>query len=155
MQRLMSYSRQGRPRSPVITSLQERIPNRRCVSAIVRRPSDAGRNGPGVVVVVALDAAGDEDARERLAGRQLEIGVVLVVAEEDVVAWRARLDQVVLERQRLHDRVGDNEGEPLGIVEQGVDARTDTVGAEIAADAVAQDPGLADVKRVAGGVLEE
>ena len=46
MQRLMSYSRHGRPRFPVITSLQERIPNSRCVSDIVRRAKWAGRNGP-------------------------------------------------------------------------------------------------------------
>ena len=46
MQRLMSYSRQGRPRRPLMTSLQERNPNSRCDSTIVRRPSLAGRNGP-------------------------------------------------------------------------------------------------------------
>ena len=46
MQRLMSYSRHGRPRCPVITSLHDRIPNSRCVSAIVLRASLAGRNGP-------------------------------------------------------------------------------------------------------------
>ena len=46
MQRLMSYSRHGRPRLPVMTSLHERIPNSRCVSAIVRRAKRAGRNGP-------------------------------------------------------------------------------------------------------------
>ena len=45
-QRLMSYSRQGRPRSPVITSLHDRRPNSRCVRLIVRRARRAGRNGP-------------------------------------------------------------------------------------------------------------
>ena len=45
-QRWMSYSRHGRARLPVITSLHERMPNSRCVSAIVRRASRAGRNGP-------------------------------------------------------------------------------------------------------------
>ena len=45
-QRLMSYSRHGRPRLPVITSLHDRMPNSRCVSAIVRRAKLAGRNGP-------------------------------------------------------------------------------------------------------------
>ena len=48
MQRWMSYSRHGRARSPVMTSLHDRMPNSRCVSAIVRRPSFAGMNGPGV-----------------------------------------------------------------------------------------------------------
>ena len=46
MQRLMSYSRHGRSRLPVITSLHDRMPNSRCVSPIVRRASDAGMNGP-------------------------------------------------------------------------------------------------------------
>ncbi len=45
-QRLMSYSRHGRPRCPVMTSLHERRPNSRCDRLIVRRASDAGRNGP-------------------------------------------------------------------------------------------------------------
>ena len=46
MQRLMSYSRQGRPRLPVITSLHDRMPNSRCVSDIVLRAKCAGMNGP-------------------------------------------------------------------------------------------------------------
>ena len=44
--RLMSYSRQGRSRLPVMTSLHERMPNSRWVNPIVRRASDAGMNGP-------------------------------------------------------------------------------------------------------------
>ena len=46
MHRWMSYSRHGRSRMPVITSLHDRIPNSRCVSPIVRRASEAGMNGP-------------------------------------------------------------------------------------------------------------
>ena len=90
-----------RPRSPVIASLHDRMPNSLCVSDIVRRPSDAGMNGPGVEVVVALDAARDQHPRKRLARRQLQVGIVLVVAQQDVVFRRPLLDQVVLERQRL------------------------------------------------------
>ena len=56
---------------------------------------------------------------------------------------------MVLERQRLHDRVGDDDLEPLGLVQQGVDPRARAVGAEIAADAVAQHARLAHVQRVA------
>ncbi len=103
-------------------------------------------------MVVPLHAPGDEDARESLAGRQLQIGVVLVVAQQDVVARRALLDQVVLERQRLHDRVGDDDLEALRLVEQRVDPRAGAVGAEVAADAVAQHARLADVERLAGVV---
>ncbi len=45
-QRLMSYSRQGRPRSPVMISLHERMPNSLWLSDIALRASDAGMNGP-------------------------------------------------------------------------------------------------------------
>ena len=45
-QRLMSYSRQARSRRPVITSLQDRMPNNLWVSDIVLRARVAGRNGP-------------------------------------------------------------------------------------------------------------
>ncbi len=46
MQRLMSYSRHGLSRLPVMTSLHDRIPNSRCVSDIVFRANCAGMNGP-------------------------------------------------------------------------------------------------------------
>ena len=110
-QRLMSYSRQGRPRSPVITSLQDRMPEQ-LVGQPHRPPGELGRQeGPGVEVPVALDGARDQHARERLAGGELQVGVVLVVTQQDVVAGRALLDQVVLERQRLHHRVGHDHGD--------------------------------------------
>ena len=46
MHRLMSYSRQARPRRPLMTSLHERMPNSLWVSDIVFRARVAGRNGP-------------------------------------------------------------------------------------------------------------
>ena len=64
---------------------------------------------------------------------------------------RALLDQVILERERLDDRVGDDHFEARGFVEQRVDARARAVRAEIAADAIAQHARLADVERVAAG----
>ncbi len=103
-------------------------------------------------MVVALHAPGDEHAREGLSGRQLQIGIVLVVAQQDVVARGALLDQVVLERQRFHDRVGDDDFEAVRLVEQRVDARAGAVGAEVAADAVAQHSRLADIERLVGVV---
>ncbi len=45
-QRLMSNSRQGRDRSPVITSLQDLRPNSLWLSDIALRASDAGMKGP-------------------------------------------------------------------------------------------------------------
>ena len=44
--RLMSYSKQGRSRLPVMTSLHERMPNSLCVSDMVFRAKCAGRKGP-------------------------------------------------------------------------------------------------------------
>ncbi len=129
------------------------MPNNRCVSAMVRRAERGGQERAGVVVAVALDAPGDEHPRERLAGGQLQVGVVLVVAQQDVVAWRPLLDQVVLEGERFHHRIGDDDLEALGFVEQGIDARAGAVGAEVAADAVAEHAGLAHVERVAGVVV--
>ena len=62
---------------------------------------------------------------------------------------RALLDEVVLERQRLDDRVGDDDLEPGDLVEQRVGLGIDAVGAQIVADAVAQRTRLADVDRLA------
>ena len=43
-------------------------------------------------MVVALDPTGDQNARKRLAGGQLQVGVVLVVPEQDVVPRGPLLD---------------------------------------------------------------
>ena len=93
---------------PVITSLHDRMPNTLCVSAIVRRANFAGQERAGVDIAVPLHDARHQHARKRFRRRQLQVGVVLIVAQQDVVARRALLDQVVLERQRLDHRVGDD-----------------------------------------------
>ena len=49
---------------------------------------------------VLAQAAGDVDARVFLAG-ELDVGVGLVVAQQDVEARLVLLDEVVFERQRL------------------------------------------------------
>jgi hypothetical protein len=105
-------------------------------------------------MAVALHAPGDEHARKRFAGRQLQIRIVLVVAKKDVVARRALLDEMILERERLHDGVGDDELEALGLVEQRVVTRARAVSAKIAAYTVAKHAGLAHVERIAGAVVE-
>ena len=104
---------------------------------------------PGIHVTVLLDPTSDEHPREPLGRRELEIRVVLVVAQQDVVFRAALLDQVVLERQRLHHRVGDDHLQARDLVEQRVGPRAHAPGAEVAADAVAEGPGLADVQGVA------
>ncbi len=153
MHRLMSNSRHGAsalPGDDLVAGADAEQPVRQRHRPAAER---GGQERTGVVVPVALHAPGDEDARKGLAGRQLQVGVVLVVAQQDVVARRPLLDQVVLERQRLHHRVGDDDLEALGLVEQGIDARARAVRAQIAADAVAEHARLAHVERVAGGVV--
>ena len=114
---------------------------------LAREPSR--KEWAGVEAAVALDVAGDEDARERLVGRQLEVGVVLVVAQQDVVFRRPLFDQIVLERERFDDGVGDDDLEPRDLVEQRVGLRVGAVRAEVIAHPVAQGAGLADVNGVA------
>ena len=121
-----------------------------------RPPAERRRQvGPRIEVIVALDAARDQHPRERLTRRELEVRVVLVVPEEDVVLRSALLDQVILERERFHDRVGDDDLEALRFVEQGVDARAHALRAQVAPDAIAEDPRLADVQRFARLVVIE
>ena len=106
----------------------------------------------GVGVAIPLHAASHQHARKRLAGRQLQVRVALVVAQQDVVFRRALLDQVVFERERLDDRVGHDDLESIGFVEQRVGLRVDAVRAKIAAHAVAEGARLAHVNRLAGRV---
>ena len=125
MQRLMSYSRHGRPRCPVITSLHDRMPNKP-VRQTHRPTSQLGRQERSRVEVAALlDAPRHEHPRKRLARRQLQIRIVLVVAQQDVVLRRPLLDQVVLERERLHHRVGDDHLDRRDLLEQRVVARAE------------------------------
>jgi hypothetical protein len=106
-----------------------------------------------VEMIVALDAARHEHARELFAGRQLQVGIILVVAKQDVVFRDSLLDQVVFERERFDDRVGDDDLEVLRFVEERVDSRTHAVRAEVAAYAVSQHPCFADVQSFARPVV--
>ncbi len=112
----------------------------------LRRQERAGEK-----VAPCLNVSGHQHPRKRFGGRQLQIRIVFVVAQQDVVARIALLDQVVLERQGLDDRVGDDDLEARGFVEQRVVARAEAVGAKVAADAIAQRSGLADVEGFSRG----
>ena len=92
---------------------------------------------------------------KRLGGGQLQVRIVLIVAQQDVVARRALLDQVVLERERLDHRVGDDHFEAHRFIQQRVVARAHPVGAEVRARPIAQGPGLADIQRLAFCVVVE
>ena len=111
-----------------------------------------GQERPRIEVAGLLDAARHQNSRKRFARRQPEVRIVLVVAQQDVVARRPLLDQVRLERQRLHDRVGDDDLDARDLVEQRIMPRTEAVGAKVAADAVAERARFPDVNRLARGV---
>ena len=151
----MSYSRHGRCRVPVITSLHERMPNTLCVSDIVRRANFAGRNGPAYMLPSRSTDRATSTRGNASVVVSCRYGIVLVVAQQDVVARRSLLDEVVLERQRLDDRVGDDHFEARRFIEQRVVARAHAVGAEVRARPIAQGPRLADVERLAFRVVVE
>jgi len=114
-----------------------------------------GQEGAGVQVAVALGPPRHQHARKRLAGRELQERVVLVVAQLDVVARQALLDEVVLEDQRLHRRIGDDVFEGVGLSEQRVDAGRRAPGHEVAAQAVAQHGRFTHVEGVAAAPQEQ
>ena len=87
-------------------------------------------------------------------GSELDVGVGLVVAQQDVVARLPLLDQVVLERQRFFLVVDVDEVDLARLVDQraGLDV-AEPVLVEVTAHAGAQILGLADVDDRAAGVL--
>src|SRR5207244_11121589 len=62
-----------------------------------------GQEGTRIEAPVPLDPARHQHAWKGLRGGQLQIGVVLVVAKQDVVFGISLLDEVILESQRLDD----------------------------------------------------
>ena len=121
-----------------------------------RPSSQFGREERSREEVASLfDAPGHEDSRKRFGCRQLEIGIVLVVPEEDVELGHALLDEVVLERERLHDRIGHDHLDRRDLVDQRFVTRAEPPCRKVAAHAVPQHARLADVDRLAGGVAPE
>jgi hypothetical protein len=82
---------------------------------------------PGVDVAVARDLRATS-SRARSFVSELRIRIGLVVAQQDVEARIALLDQAVLERERLDHRIGDDDSRPWRR-EQRVDARAHARGA--------------------------
>jgi hypothetical protein len=109
----------------------------------------------GTKVAIALDVRPAVEADLRiLVPRDQDVAVALVVAEEDVVAGREALDEVVLEQQRL--RLGARD-RGLGAGDLGDHhrrARAREVPLEVRGDALLQVSRLADVDHLAGGVPE-
>ena len=120
-------------------------------------PPDVGRDvRPAIGALVLGHLAHDVEARIRLAERQLQIGVVLVVTKEDVVERLVALDEVVLERQRLAFAVGDEDVQ-VGDLRHHRDLveRPLVPGLEVGAHAGLEHPRLADVDDRSPGVLEQ
>ncbi len=61
----------------------------------------AGEIGAEVGGAVLAQAAGDEDLGVAVGERELDVGVGLVVAQQNVEARLALLDEVVFERERF------------------------------------------------------
>ena len=116
-----------------------------------------GRMGAGVRAVkdalAAAAAAVEGEPGEVLVFGEQDVGVGLVVAQLDVVGGPVPLDQRLFEQQRLGFAVGDGDFDAGHLVQHGEAARVQGGAAEIAAHAVAQVGGLADVDDLAGAVL--
>jgi len=120
-------------------------------------PAQAGRDVRAAVHVAVLRGpAHHVEPRVLLGERQLEIGVVLVVAQADVVHGLVALDQVVLERQGLHLGVGHDEVEVGDLLDHPALVELGrTGGLEVGPHAVADHPGLADVDHPSARVPEQ
>ena len=124
---------------------------------LVRQRHRLARQGRGqersrVGVSVAGHPARHEHPRKRLAGRELQVRIVLVVAEQNVEPWRPLLDEMGFEGQRLDQRVGDDDLQTGHLVEQRVGLGARAVGPQVAAHAGPQRTRPAHVERLAGGV---
>ena len=115
-----------------------------------------GDVGPAVGVAVLRRAPHDVEPRVLLGQGELQVGMVLVVAEQDVVARLVPLDEVVLEGEGLHLGVGDDQVEVGDLGDHGPLVRVPGArGLEVGADAVPQHAGLAHVEDPPLRVLEE
>ncbi len=115
-----------------------------------------GIERPEVARPVLLHPPGHHQPRELLVGRELEERIVLVVAEDDVVAGPVLLDQRGLEDHRLELVGGDDVLEVPDVADEGVGLGIAGAGLlEVRADTAPQRGRLADVDDLALGVLVE
>src|SRR5581483_75410 len=75
--------------------------------------------GPVIGAAVFAQAPGDVDPRVALAQGQLDIGIGLVIAQQDVKARLFLLDKVVLKRKSLFIVVNDDVVNVGGLSDQG------------------------------------
>ena len=148
---------QAGPRTPAVERLLARADAEELAHEAGGLPAQArGDVGAAVDVAVLRGPPHHVEARVLLGQGQLQVRVVLVVAQPHVVRRLVALDQVVLEGERLHLVVGDHEVE-VGDVRHhpALEELRGPRGLEVGADAVAEHAGLPHVEDLARGVLEE
>ena len=85
--------------------------------------------------------------------RTENVGIGFIVAQGDVVARPLRLDQIALEQQRLGLVRRDRHLDARDPLHQRGELGRILAAAEVAADAIAQTRGLADVQQLAVGIV--
>jgi len=114
----------------------------------------AGEVGTVVDAAVAAEAAGDEDFRPAIAEGELDVGVGFVVAQQDVEAGLALLDEVVFQGEGFVLVVDEDVVDVDGIAHEGAGFGVGLVGfKEVGTDPGAEVFGLADVDDLARGVF--
>ena len=115
---------------------------------------DALAHGPRAgkrteVLVLFIDGAAVVRHARKLVARELEIRIRLVIAKQDVVARRERLDQVILKQQRFGFGARDGRFDLANARDHHRDARRKQRLRKIARHALFQVARLADVQHVA------
>ena len=114
----------------------------------------AGEVGAVVHAAVAAETAGDEDFGPAISEGELDVGIGFVVAQQDVEAWLALLDEVVFQGKGFVLVVDEDVVDVDGVAHEGAGFGVGLGGfEEVGADAGAEVFGLADVDDLAVGVL--
>src|SRR4029079_375672 len=106
----------------------------------------AGARKRSEIAMLAIERTAMEAQLRGRVARQANVRIALVVAIEDVVARLERLDQVVLEQQRLAFGAYRRRGEARDLADAPRDPRLVTALLEVARDALLEIARLADVE---------
>src|SRR5437879_6579550 len=109
------------------------------------------REGTEVASGGALRAAVELEPRKLVLHVEVNVGKALVVAQHHVEARLVRLDQVVLEQQRLGLGVGHRDLDALDLCGERLHLGIDIPRGEVSPDAVPEAAGLADVEELVPG----
>jgi hypothetical protein len=113
-----------------------------------------GQERAVVLGAVVADAAGEGDAGELLLEGQLQVGIGLVVPQQDVVPGALALDPVVFEKERLGLRVRHHKLQVHGLGHHGGEPGL-VVPRQVGRRPLAQGLRLAHVEHLPGRVLED